>query len=69
MRCVGYKQMAAYLQGQVTYQEMKQQAIAATRQLAKRQHTWLRKWPDLTILAMDEVQQEHMVNNILRKIR
>lgn len=69
MRCVGYKQMAVYLQGQVTYQEMKQRAIAATRQLAKRQHTWLRKWPDLTILAMDEVQQEHMVNNILRKIR
>ncbi len=55
MRCVGYKQMLAYLNGQCSFDEMKQQAIAATRQLAKRQHTWLRKWPELD--AFDPWQQ------------
>ena len=47
MRCVGYKQMLEYLAGDINFKQMKEQAIAATRQLAKRQHTWLRKWPDL----------------------
>lgn len=47
MRCVGYKQMLSFLNQQCTFEEMRQQAIAATRQLAKRQHTWLRKWPEL----------------------
>lgn len=47
MRCVGYKQMLSYLNKEISYLEMKQQAIASTRQLAKRQHTWLRKWPQL----------------------
>ena len=47
MRCVGYKQMLEYLDGDCSYEEMQQKAIAATRQLAKRQHTWLRKWPEL----------------------
>lgn len=42
MRCVGYRQVWEYLHGQGTYQDMTQRGIAATRQLAKRQITWLR---------------------------
>jgi len=43
IRCVGYRQVWAYLQGEYGYAEMQAKAIAATRQLAKRQFTWLRK--------------------------
>lgn len=42
LRCVGYRQMVAYLHDQISFAEMRQQAIDATRQLAKRQFTWLR---------------------------
>lgn len=44
VRTVGYRQVWDYLTGQVTYNEMAQRAIAATRQLAKRQLTWLRQY-------------------------
>jgi tRNA dimethylallyltransferase len=43
IRCVGYRQVWAYLQGEYDYAIMQEKAIAATRQLAKRQFTWLRK--------------------------
>ena len=43
MRAVGYRQMIAYLQGSVDQAEMREKAIIATRQLAKRQFTWLRR--------------------------
>ncbi len=45
MRCVGYRQVWQMLQGECTYTEMSDRAVAATRQLAKRQLTWLRHWP------------------------
>lgn len=44
MRCVGYRQMWEYLDGQSSYDEMVFKGICATRQLAKRQITWLRGW-------------------------
>jgi tRNA dimethylallyltransferase len=47
MRTVGYRQAWQYLQGDYSFEEMREKAIAATRQLAKRQLTWLRSWPDL----------------------
>jgi tRNA dimethylallyltransferase len=43
MRAVGYRQMWRYLTGQTTLNEATEEAIAATRQLAKRQLTWLRR--------------------------
>ncbi len=43
MRCVGYRQAWEYLNGDYSFQAMKDKACAATRQLAKRQITWLRK--------------------------
>lgn len=43
LRAVGYRQVWSYLQGEIGTAEMAEKAIAATRQLAKRQFTWLRK--------------------------
>jgi tRNA dimethylallyltransferase len=45
MRAVGYRQIWEYLIKEVSYSEMTEQAIAATRQFAKRQITWLRSYP------------------------
>jgi len=50
LKAVGYRQVWNYLEGQFNFDEMRQRAIAATRQLAKRQYTWLRSWPDLAVL-------------------
>jgi len=43
MRAVGYRQVAAHLLGRCSREEMIERAVAATRQLAKRQFTWLRR--------------------------
>jgi len=45
MRCVGYRQIWQYLDGNTNRDEMIHKAVVATRQLAKRQMTWLRKQP------------------------
>ena len=47
MRCVGYRQAWRYLEGEYTRAELREKGIAATRQLAKRQLTWLRSFPGL----------------------
>ncbi|MDO4627141.1 MAG: tRNA (adenosine(37)-N6)-dimethylallyltransferase MiaA [Pasteurellaceae bacterium] len=44
IRCVGYRQMWEFLRGDYDYNEMIFRGICATRQLAKRQITWLRGW-------------------------
>jgi len=49
MRIVGYRQAWEYLDGKVDFETMKLKAIAATRQLAKRQMTWLRSWDNLNV--------------------
>jgi len=47
IKSVGYRQMWQYLSGEIDYDEMVEKSIIATRQLAKRQMTWLRSWRDL----------------------
>lgn len=44
VRTVGYRQVWKYLTGEINYYEMTEKAISATRQLAKRQLTWLRRY-------------------------
>jgi len=44
MRCVGYRQMWEYIEGKLDRDEMRFRGVVATRQLAKRQMTWLRGW-------------------------
>jgi len=46
MRCVGYRQAWQYLEGEISEAQLLETGIAATRQLAKRQLTWLRSMPD-----------------------
>ena len=48
MRCVGYRQVWQYLDGEIGLATLREQGIAATRQLAKRQLTWLRATQGLT---------------------
>ncbi|HXF67143.1 MAG TPA: tRNA (adenosine(37)-N6)-dimethylallyltransferase MiaA [Burkholderiales bacterium] len=48
MRCVGYRQAWDYLEGRIGRRELIEQGVAATRQLAKRQLTWLRSMEGVT---------------------
>ncbi|GMV56333.1 MAG: tRNA dimethylallyltransferase [Betaproteobacteria bacterium] len=67
MRCVGYRQAWAHLDGETDFDAFRQRAVAATRQLAKRQLTWLRALPadarfdcldpDLTERVSERVQR------------
>ena len=49
MRAVGYRQVWEHLEGGYGYAELVEKGIAATRQLGKRQLTWLRSWPNLQL--------------------
>ncbi|MCG6860621.1 MAG: tRNA (adenosine(37)-N6)-dimethylallyltransferase MiaA [Chromatiaceae bacterium] len=62
MRCVGYRQVLKYLFGEYTYSEMVRRGIIATRQLAKRQLTWLRSESDIH-WVLDE---DHPLDRALR---
>jgi tRNA dimethylallyltransferase len=53
IRAVGYRQAWDFLVGEIDQPQLLANGIAATRQLAKRQLTWLRKWPDLHWLYTD----------------
>lgn len=60
IRSVGYRQAWEHLEGLLSYEAMTERGIIATRQLAKRQFTWLRSWPALhwlDSLAADNVAQ------------
>lgn len=65
IRCVGYRQMWDYIAGEIDYDEMVFRGIAATRQLAKRQLTWLRSWPEVTWLTTgDEENLQRVVSSL-----
>lgn len=51
LKSVGYRQVWQYLEGQLNFEEMVAKGIIATRQLAKRQLTWLRSWEELHALG------------------
>ena len=57
IRAVGYRQVWSYLEGEIDLATCREKVLAATRQLAKRQLTWLRGWPDLTWIWTDETGQ------------
>ncbi|WP_057179419.1 MULTISPECIES: tRNA (adenosine(37)-N6)-dimethylallyltransferase MiaA [Colwellia] len=65
IRCVGYRQMWQYLEGEIDHDEMIFRGICATRQLAKRQLTWLRNWPDLHWLTTDDSSNLTQVLSLL----
>jgi tRNA dimethylallyltransferase len=53
MRAVGYRQVIGYLEGELDFAQMIEAGIVATRQLAKRQLTWLRSWQQLQWILTD----------------
>ncbi|MCK5432673.1 MAG: tRNA (adenosine(37)-N6)-dimethylallyltransferase MiaA [Gammaproteobacteria bacterium] len=65
MRMVGYRQIWNYLDGEINYEEMVERGIVATRQLAKRQMTWLRKEENGIWLDSDEPGLVDKIQGIL----
>lgn len=68
IRCVGYRQMWQYLEGEISYDDMVFKGICATRQLAKRQLTWLRSWQNLTWLDMESDNNLEQISHALSKL-
>ena len=65
MKSVGYRQVWQYLTGKLTRDEMIEKSVVATRQLAKRQLTWLRGWPALWPLGEPDKSSVDAVLQIL----
>jgi len=61
IRAVGYRQVWAYLAGEYDYPEMRERAITATAQLAKRQMTWLRKEPECNFIEPEAVEPQNLL--------
>jgi tRNA dimethylallyltransferase len=61
MRCVGYRQTWEYLEGSGTLDDLRDKGVAATRQLAKRQMTWMRAMHGLHTLDPFEPATERAV--------
>jgi len=68
IRCVGYRQMWEYLNAEVDHDEMLFKGICATRQLAKRQLTWLRNWPNLQWLHMEDENNLKLILSAVSKL-
>jgi tRNA dimethylallyltransferase len=69
MRSVGYRQVINYLAGDYDYDTLRDKGIAATRQLAKRQLTWLRQWPEATFFECEDFQNmKSKVVALIKKI-
>ncbi len=69
MRSVGYRQVWAYLEGDHAYAEMVERGIIATRQLAKRQMTWLRGLPYGERLDPAELSAARLARRIRAKLQ
>ncbi len=65
MRCVGYRQIWSYLAGEMDRETMISKAIIATRQLAKRQFTWLRRYQEAQWFDSEENQ---IINTVISNI-
>ncbi len=64
MRAVGYRQAWDYLQGKLDFDEMRERAIIATRQLAKRQMTWMRSERNITRYDARDYDLSQVVDDI-----
>lgn len=65
IRSINYRQIWDYLEGNMDYEQMVQKCITVTRQLAKRQFTWLRSWEDL-VWIKDQVNAKNILLNELK---
>ena len=69
MRCVGYRQAWDYLDGHGDLATLRATGHAATRQLAKRQLTWLRAMPDRQIIDCLDADASHQVTAAIQRMR
>lgn len=69
MRCVGYRQAWQYIEGELDSAEMRERAIIATRQLAKRQMTWLRKEENLQRWNCFDLDRSELLENVCRFVK
>lgn len=69
MRSVGYRQALAYLEGDTSDDDWMPKAVAATRQLAKRQFTWIRSMESLTRLACDSLNLTQQLDTALARVK
>ena len=68
IRCVGYRQMWQHLAGDYDHDEMIFKGVCATRQLAKRQLTWLRNWQNLHWLHMEDENNLQVILSTVSKL-
>lgn len=69
IRAVGYRQVWDYLASRIDYTEMQERGVIATRQLAKRQLTWLRSEKDLTIYDLSRYSEQHIQESVLKTVK
>jgi tRNA dimethylallyltransferase len=70
VRAVGYRQIWDYLEDRIDYNEMVERGVIATRQLAKRQFTWLRSEPDLEVFDLTgSVPIEQIQVDVLKTVQ
>jgi tRNA dimethylallyltransferase len=64
MRAVGYRQVWNFLEGKLDEDEMKERAVIATRQLAKRQMTWMRSEPNITRFSAQDYLLDEVISTV-----
>ncbi|MDL2283605.1 tRNA (adenosine(37)-N6)-dimethylallyltransferase MiaA [Oxalobacter sp. OttesenSCG-928-P03] len=69
MRCVGYRQTWQYLEGEFDRKALREKGIAATRQLAKRQLTWLRAMPNRHVIDCLAPDAQKQIVRLVKKNR
>ena len=69
IRAVGYRQVWDYLESRIDYTEMQERGVIATRQLAKRQLTWLRSEKNLTIYDLSRYSEQDIQESVLKTVK
>lgn len=69
MKCIGYRQMWKYFLNEITYEEMVNSSIVATKKLAKRQITWSKRWKNLFFLDSNNfLGSLHFIRKTINKM-
>ncbi len=69
IRAVGYRQVWDYLLERIDYTEMEERGVIATRQLAKRQFTWLRSEKDLVAYNSSQNSEQQIQESVLKTVQ
>ena len=69
IRAVGYRQVWDYLLDRIDYTEMEERGVIATRQLAKRQFTWLRSEKDLIAYDSSQISMQQIQEDVLKTVQ